>query len=79
MKSIILNKMVQRLAALLVLCFALLYLGRPAKAAAFTCQDDCCATESACEDDCQMNAGVVRYCVIVCQQNLDQCLAGCPQ
>ncbi len=79
MRSIILNKVMQRFAALLVLTFALLYLSRPSHAAAFTCQDDCYATESACEDDCQMNAGVVRYCIIVCQNDLNQCLAGCPQ
>ena len=79
MKSIILNKLTQRFTALLVLSFALLYLSHPSQVAAFTCQDDCYATESACEDDCQMNAPIVRYCLIVCERNLNQCLAGCPQ
>lgn len=79
MKSILLNKLTQRFVMLLVLGIALLYLIRPSPAAAFTCQDDCYATESACEDDCEMNAPIVRYCIIVCQHDLNQCLAGCPQ
>lgn len=74
-----LNRVMQRLMVLLVLSFGLLYLSHPLRAAAFTCQDDCCAAESACENDCQMNALVVRPCIIACQQQLNQCLAGCPQ
>ena len=79
MKSVILNKLMRRFVVLMILSVALLYLIRPSQAAAFTCQDDCYATESACEDDCEMNALIVRYCIIQCQHDLNQCLGGCPQ